>query len=186
MSTVGPWRVRGEVVEGFKRGSKLLGTPTANISPSAFGDFIADADNGVYACWAQVGTPTGTNTVYKGVLSIGYNPQFKNKERTLEVYILHEYADDFYGELLGVVITAYLRPQESYPSMDDLITAIQNDIKQGGEILDTEPHCTYKDDDFFADGAPTTNTSATATATATAAAAVAATTDTSAAAAAAE
>ena len=36
VSAVVPWRVKGEVVRGFGRGSKALGIPTANLAPEAW------------------------------------------------------------------------------------------------------------------------------------------------------
>jgi len=36
---VPPWRVRGTVVQGFGRGSKSLGIPTANLPPGAWDRF---------------------------------------------------------------------------------------------------------------------------------------------------
>jgi len=37
------------------------------------------------------------NQVYKTALSIGWNPQFKNKEKTVEAYLVNEFPEDFYG-----------------------------------------------------------------------------------------
>jgi len=52
---------------------------SANLDPKAFQNELSEQHLGVYAGWAQVdGGP-----VYKSVLSIGYNPYFKNTERTL-------------------------------------------------------------------------------------------------------
>lgn len=42
------FRMRGEVVKGFQRGSKLLGWPTANLDPKAFKDVLVDVPRGVY------------------------------------------------------------------------------------------------------------------------------------------
>lgn len=53
----GPYRLRGAVVHGFKRGSKLLGCPTANLDPAAFQDTLKGVPRGVYCGWAQVGKP---------------------------------------------------------------------------------------------------------------------------------
>jgi riboflavin kinase len=143
-----PWRVRGTVVKGFARGSKLLGTPTANIDPAVFSDTIKDAPEGVYAAWAQLGDD-GTGVVLPSVLSIGYNPQFENKERTCEVYILKEFADDFYGSTLGIVITTHLRPQRAYSGLEELKKAIWQDVDDGDACLKEPANAAYKTDAFF-------------------------------------
>ena len=38
--------------------------------------------------------------VYPTVLSIGYNPYYKNTQRSIEIHILHSFAQDFYGATL--------------------------------------------------------------------------------------
>jgi hypothetical protein len=145
---IGPWHIRGKVVPGFKRGSRLLGTPTANMDPEVYGAFLDDAVNGVYAGWAQVGPP-GEQMVYPSVLCIGYNPQFQNEEKTLEVYIMHEFEEDFYGETLGIICCCWLRAQCSYPSLDDLKEAIANDVKDGAAALKRPQFHSFVTNQFF-------------------------------------
>ena len=41
------WRLAGKVVQGFKRGSKELGWPTANLDPKAFETRLDAATEGV-------------------------------------------------------------------------------------------------------------------------------------------
>lgn len=43
------------------------------------------------------------------VMSIGWNPFFKNKERTAEPWILHEFEEPFYGQELRLVVCGYIR-----------------------------------------------------------------------------
>jgi hypothetical protein len=49
-----PVRLEGVVVHGFKRGSKELGCPTANLDVEALGDAIAPLDTGIYFGWAAL------------------------------------------------------------------------------------------------------------------------------------
>lgn len=56
---VGPFRLLGKVVEGFKRGSKDLGWPTANLDPAAFEHNLDASEEGVrrrqpHRCHADV------------------------------------------------------------------------------------------------------------------------------------
>ncbi|SLM39963.1 riboflavin kinase [Lasallia pustulata] len=80
-----PLKLNGKVVKGFGRGSKELGIPTANIPVAglAVGGH-EDVENGVYYGWAGLnvgpdGAFTGERgTVYPMVMSIGWNPFYKN------------------------------------------------------------------------------------------------------------
>jgi riboflavin kinase len=42
-------------------------------------------------------------------MSIGWNPVFKNKERTAEPWILHDFGGDFYGQHIRLVVCGYIR-----------------------------------------------------------------------------
>lgn len=81
------YRLFGKVVAGFQRGSKDLGWPTANLDPSAFESQLNDSTaEGVYIGWAAVsdaGLSSASQQVHKAVLSIGWNPFYKNEKRTV-------------------------------------------------------------------------------------------------------
>lgn len=141
-----PFRLRGVVVNGFGRGSKLLGCPTANLDPAAFRTALAGVPRGVYSGYAQVG---GSGPVYKTVLSLGTNPTFDTEEETVESYILHEFPSDFYGAELALIIVGFMRPMEKYTSLDELIKAISRDVRVGDATLDKEPFVQIKQDPFF-------------------------------------
>lgn len=73
VAAVGPYRLAGKVVEGFKRGSRDLGWPTANLDPAAFETKLDKEQEGVYLGWAAVeedGVLLG-GKVHKAILSIG-------------------------------------------------------------------------------------------------------------------
>ncbi|VDL94462.1 unnamed protein product [Schistocephalus solidus] len=72
-------RATGKVVRGFGRGSKELGTPTANMSEDVIEKLPSTMPTGVYAGWAQV----DDGPVYKMVMSLGWNPFYKNKRKSL-------------------------------------------------------------------------------------------------------
>lgn len=69
------------------------------------------------------------------------NPFFKNERKTVEPHLLHDFAADFYGEELRLVVTGYLRPEANFASLDALVTAIRADIAAAAEALDRPPHC---------------------------------------------
>ncbi|RLN85666.1 hypothetical protein DYB28_007969 [Aphanomyces astaci] len=135
MQEVTPFRLTATVVAGFGRGGKQLGCPTANLSSEELGDLLHDIPTGIYCGWATV----DGQGPYKAVASVGWNPFFQNKEKTIEPHLLHEFTSDFYGATLNLVLVGYLRPEENYPSLEALVDAIQADISQSRAWLD-EPH----------------------------------------------
>ncbi len=56
---------------------------------------LAETVSGVYCGWASVGK---SPEVYKTAMSIGWNPYYKNEEKTAEPWLLHDFDRDFYGE----------------------------------------------------------------------------------------
>ncbi|XP_025920142.1 riboflavin kinase [Apteryx rowi] len=140
-----PYFCRGEVVKGFGRGSKELGIPTANFSEQVVESFPPDISTGIYYGWACV----GNGDVHKMVLSIGWNPFYKNIKKSVETHIIHTFKEDFYGEMLSIVITGYIRPEKNFDSLEALISAIQEDIEEAKRQLDLPEHLKLKEDNFF-------------------------------------
>jgi len=150
-----PLRMKGKVVSGFGRGSKELGIPTANI-PVEGVPWIETAQSGVYFGWAGVQLssdepcpPECTATVpqeaakagwrqFPMVMSIGYNPFYKNTVRSAEVHILHKFKNDFYGSEMAISILGFIRPEYDYVSVESLIEDINTDIEVTKKSLDRE------------------------------------------------
>lgn len=135
----------GEVIKGFGRGSKQLGIPTANYPPSVVSALPEEVKTGVYFGFASV----DNGPVHKMVMSIGWNPFYHNKEKSMETYIMHEFPDDFYGQQLRVGILGFIRSQRDFNSVDELIAAIKNDINIADKELDSEEYKNYKQHPFF-------------------------------------
>ncbi|TMW50065.1 hypothetical protein DOY81_004875, partial [Sarcophaga bullata] len=133
-----PFFLSGEIISGFGRGSKELGIPTANYPLDVVKSLPESFIPGVYYGWAKV----DNEPVYKMVMSIGWNPFYDNKEKSIETHILHKFNRDLYGCVLKVCIVGYLRPEQNFQSLEDLITCIRNDIKNAEELL--ESNDTYK------------------------------------------
>jgi len=74
-----PYFASGKVVKGFGRGSKSLGTPTANFNQSIVDQLPKDLPTGIYFGWAQV----NSHVVYPMVTSVGWNPYFGNKTKSM-------------------------------------------------------------------------------------------------------
>ncbi|CAN0122382.1 unnamed protein product, partial [Laminaria digitata] len=70
--------ISATVVKGFGRGSKLLGIPTANMDMKEVGERVHDTSTGIYYGYTML-----KGTVYPAVVSVGWNPYFDNKEKTV-------------------------------------------------------------------------------------------------------
>lgn len=131
-----PHRVEGVVVRGDGRG-KGLGYPTANVAPPMYSAIPAD---GVYAAWFTVlghGPVMGTVTPgkrYQAAVSVGTNPTFSGRTRTVEAYVLDTEAD-LYGQHVAVDFVSRIRGQEKFGSVDDLVVAMDRDTLRARAIL---------------------------------------------------
>lgn len=142
-----PYFCRGEVIHGFGRGSKDLGIPTANFPTCVVEQLPADISTGIYYGWARV----DNGPVHKMVMSIGWNPYYKNTMKSMETHVIHQFKEDFYGQTLSVVMVGYIRPERGFDSLDALITAIHNDIEEAKQKLELPEHQKLKEDNFFKD-----------------------------------
>lgn len=120
-----PFYAKGLVVHGFGRGSKQLGIPTANYPDDVVTSLPGTIQSGIYYGWAMV----DDGAVHKMVMSIGWNPVYKNEKRSMETHILHEFTEDFYGSQLSVCMVGYIRNEMDFNSKEELIKAIKNDIE---------------------------------------------------------
>ena len=138
-----PHRVEGVVVRGEGRG-RGLGYPTANVAPPMYSAIPAD---GVYAAWFTVigRHPTSTEAPaaggtlapgqrYPAAVSVGTNPTFSGRTRTVEAFVLDTSAD-LYGQHVAVDFVTRLRGQEKFASVDDLIVAMGRDTDKARAIL---------------------------------------------------
>ncbi|KAG6304152.1 riboflavin kinase [Claviceps aff. purpurea] len=63
------------------------------------------------------------------VMSIGYNPFYKNTVRSAEVHILHKFEADFYGAHMRLLIVGFIREEKDYVSREALIEDIEEDCR---------------------------------------------------------
>ncbi|CAG9532305.1 unnamed protein product [Cercopithifilaria johnstoni] len=140
-----PYYFHGTVVVGFGRGGRKLGCPTANMDDSAISRLPPDFPCGVFYGFANV----NHGEVYGMVTSIGWNPHFKNERKTIEVHILHEFNEDFYGAEVRAVLVGFLRPMAAFNSLDELKKAINKDVLVAKDLLSAPETTFYKKSDFF-------------------------------------
>jgi riboflavin kinase len=146
-----PLCMEGKVISGFGRGSKELGIPTANLPVDETSTpWIADARSGVYFGWASLRLPAdhpdhndGSRdrngfTVLPMVMSIGYNPFYKNTVRSAEVHVLHRFAADFYGVDMRLLILGFIRDEKDYAGLDALIDDLNFDCRAARTSLDRD------------------------------------------------
>ncbi|KAH8929234.1 riboflavin kinase [Atractiella rhizophila] len=145
-----PIFLEGEVKSGFGRGSKELGCPTANLPDESFEKYQGTMDNGVFCGFAKVfGTGSGEDTVHEMVMSVGWNPYYKNEKKTAEVHIMHDFGHDFYGKIMKVIVLAYIRPQFDYVSKEALIEDIEVDKQVATRTLEQDAWKEFAKDKFF-------------------------------------
>ena len=123
-----PWFVTAKVVHGDKRGREL-GFPTANLTLDA----ACGLRHGIYA--VRVGLD---GRHYDGVASFGRRPMFDSGVVLLEVF-LFDFAGDLYGRAIDVAFIAWLRAEEKFGSVDDLVRQMQDDARHAREALARQP-----------------------------------------------
>lgn len=126
-------RVTGEVVHGEHRG-RLLGYPTANMSPESVGVVPAD---GVYAGWLVLPGPDGARDGERlpAAISVGTNPTFEDRQRRVESYVLDRDDLDLYGRTVAVEFVRRLRPTVRFDGVDALVAQMANDVEQCRLVL---------------------------------------------------
>ncbi len=126
-------RVCGQVVHGAKRGREL-GFPTANVEVK---DQLVPAD-GVYAGWLVrdvPGTEQASQEFLPAAISVGTNPQFDGKKRTVEAHVLGRSDLNLYGERVTVVFVKRIRPMMSFDSVDELLAQMDDDLRKTAATL---------------------------------------------------
>ena len=125
-----PHRVEGFVVHGEGRGGRELGYPTANLDTEPHAAIPAD---GIYAGWFELGTRHSP-----AAISIGTNPTFSGRERTVEAFVMDE-GGNFYGRRVGFDFVERLRDTEKFDSVEALIQQIDADVERTRSVLGVPP-----------------------------------------------
>lgn len=116
----------GAVIHGDKLGRKL-GYPTANLS-------YTDPEKihlgyGIYAVHVVI-----NERILKGMLSIGNRPTLVNSDDRVEVNMF-DFDEEIYGETIRVIVKKYLRGQEKYNSLDELVVQLGKDKQESLDAL---------------------------------------------------
>lgn len=121
------FQVEGIVVQGDQRG-RTIGFPTANLrldSP------YLTIRLGVYAVIAHLGDRT-----FYGVLNHGMKPTFYAEDivPVMEAH-LFDFSEDIYGEHVVIEFVTFIRPEQRFSGINELIAQIGKDAEQVRTLL---------------------------------------------------
>jgi riboflavin kinase / FMN adenylyltransferase len=119
-----PYFVIGEVIPGEKRGQSL-GFPTANLQLH----HSVRLRQGIYAVEVAIG-----DQHYGGVASFGTRPTFDDGAPLLEVFIF-DFSGDLYGKTIEVAFIGFIRDEQKFASVDELVAQMKRDAARAREML---------------------------------------------------
>ncbi|KAF1972630.1 riboflavin kinase [Bimuria novae-zelandiae CBS 107.79] len=135
--------------------STIPALTTPSSVPSATNDVAVPEHSSNHAV-ADLEDPASTSSedvqVYPTVLSIGYNPYYKNTQRSIEIHILHSFEQDFYGATLSLVILGHIRPEYDYVSKEALVEDIREDIRVAQRSLARRAYEAWRGDEWLKGG----------------------------------
>ena len=112
--------LNGIVVNGKQLGGKI-GFPTANIDVKE--DYKLIPKTGVYVVKSSI-----SNKVIYGMMNIGNRPTVDGKHQTIEVHFF-DFNQDLYNKNLTIELLYFLRDEEKFDSVNDLIHQLKKDEK---------------------------------------------------------
>ncbi len=121
-----PWSITGIVVEGAKRG-RVLGFPTANIE---LGDYVRPPF-GVYAIKAR---RIVSQKIWPGVANIGTRPTVGSVREMLEFHLFNT-PGELYDQEWEVELHKFMRPEKTFPNLEELQKQVLEDISQAKTLL---------------------------------------------------
>jgi riboflavin kinase/FMN adenylyltransferase len=120
-----PWFVVGEVIHGQKLG-RQLGFPTANVEL----DPSCRLRHGIYAVRLSVDGVT-----YGGVANFGRRPTVTDSGAPLLEVFVFDFAGDLYGKQVEVAFIGWIRGEEKFASLDDLVAEMNRDKEKARALL---------------------------------------------------
>ncbi|MEK4030512.1 MULTISPECIES: riboflavin kinase [Bacillaceae] len=108
--------ITGKIIQGEGK-AKHLGFPTANVLCHC------KLLNGVYGVIIRL-----RNERYAGIMNIGNKITFHDQFPTsIEIHIF-DFNKQIYGEMIEAEIAFFIREEQKFPSVEDLITQVKEDI----------------------------------------------------------
>lgn len=112
------YMLNGTIVNGKKLGGKI-GFPTANLDIKEPYKLIPKT--GVYVIKTIIDA-----VLYTGMMNIGFNPTVEGKHQTIEAH-LFDFNKDLYGRKITVELLYFLREEQKFNSIEDLIIQLNLD-----------------------------------------------------------
>ncbi len=121
-------KIDGVVVRGNGLGARL-GFPTANVDVKG-----GIPDNGVYAATVVL----ETEERLPAVVNIGSRPTVTDDpRRVVEAHIIG-FRGDLYGQRIAVVLVKFIRKEEKFASVEELVAKMEEDKLNAIKILNHE------------------------------------------------
>lgn len=120
-----PYTIEGIVEHGAQLG-RTLDFPTANIS-------LGDYQRPLYGVYAVRGR-LEDGRVVDGVANLGIRPMFEPPKELLETYFF-DFSGNLYGQLVGIELHAFLRPEWKLDGLDALKAQIAKDCEAAKAAL---------------------------------------------------
>ena len=118
-------RIEGVIAQGKQLG-RTIGFPTANLQPAGKVNLQL---KGVYAAWFEA-----DGERLPCMVNIGHHPTLPEGAPTIEAHIF-DYSGDLYGKRAAVELVALLRPEQKFPSVEELRLQLERDKIRSLEIL---------------------------------------------------
>lgn len=122
-----PYTITGEIVHGARLGS-TLNFPTIN---QLLDTQKTQVKYGVYLSEVLV-----DNNTYPAVTNVGVKPTVNGNVPMAESHLI-DFTGDLYGKYAAVKLINFLREETRFESLNELKTAVQNDIKIAKQLLKT-------------------------------------------------
>jgi riboflavin kinase len=78
------------------------------------GEIGDSLQTGIYYGWCLL-----REIPYCAVVSVGWNPFYKNEKKTIEAHLIAS-LDDFYGEHVSLLLFGYLRDEADFKSLGEI------------------------------------------------------------------
>ncbi|KAI9765795.1 MAG: riboflavin kinase [Candelina submexicana] len=131
---------------GDMQSATAISRPTATEQDSSSDGVGAKHTNGVDGTDPK---QERRGEVFPMVMSIGWNPFYKNTVRSVEVHLLHTFPESFYGHHMNLAILGFIRPEYDYVSKESLIEDIREDIGVARRCLAREAYERWKHDEYL-------------------------------------
>ncbi len=125
------YSLHGIIEHGFKRGSKLLDIPTANLKVDE--EYLIPSP-GVYAGYVSV-----KDRLYGAMINVGNNPTFENKKVTIEAYIF-DFNENIYNLDVRFYFQKKTRNEIKFNSFLDLKDQLNRDIVTCKKAIQENPY----------------------------------------------